>query len=130
MQDIGYVAKAFGKVVSSPAERTFGGLKRGPDGRFSDDDLADILHAAIEEPAGSFGGQRTPSVFRLVEIMSIEQSRAWGVCTMNEFRKFLGLKPFATFEEWNPDPEIANNARRLYGHIDNLELYVIPFLFT
>ena len=31
---------------------------------------------------------------------------------------------FQTFEEWNPDPEIASAARRLYGHIDNLELYV------
>ena len=42
---------------------------------------------------------------------------------MNEFRKFLGLKQFETFEEWNPDKEIADTARRLYGHIDNLELY-------
>ena len=82
---------------------------------------------------------------------------------MNEFRKFLGLKrswhltsflraplltgieEFETFEEWNPDPEIAvcepcflddantqscffvqGAARRLYGHVDNLELYVCP----
>lgn len=29
---------------------------------------------------------------RLHEIMGIEQNRKWGVCTMNEFRKFLGLK--------------------------------------
>lgn len=66
---------------------------------------------------------------------------------MNEFRKFLGLKQFETFEEWNPDPSVAvrylllvlsrkvvadvlmwwhrqNAARQLYGHINNLELYV------
>jgi linoleate 10R-lipoxygenase len=95
---------------------------------------------------------------RVVEIMGIEQARLWGVCTMNEFRQFLGLRrtfvlcchfcspltifiEFKTFEEWNPDPEIAvrlfsntmvfvvhicyqNAARRLYGHVDNLELYV------
>jgi len=24
--------------------------------------------------------------------MGIEQARKWGVCTMNEFRKYLGLK--------------------------------------
>jgi len=42
---------------------------------------------------------------------------------MNEFRKFLGLKEFESFEEWNPDPEIAGTARLLYGHINNLELY-------
>ena len=39
--------------------------------------------------------------------MGILQARSWGVCSMNEFRKFLSLKPFDTFEEWNPDPEIA-----------------------
>ncbi|KDR73394.1 hypothetical protein GALMADRAFT_212793 [Galerina marginata CBS 339.88] len=27
------------------------------------------------------------------------------------------------FEEWNPDPEIAVAAHRLYGHVDDLELY-------
>ncbi len=31
----------------------------------------------------------------------MNQARQWGVCTMNEFREFLGLKPFASFEEWN-----------------------------
>jgi linoleate 10R-lipoxygenase len=61
-------------------------------GKFDDDALADILHTAIENPAGAFRGLGTPPVLRLVEIMGIEQSRAWGVCTMNEFRKFLGLK--------------------------------------
>jgi hypothetical protein len=63
-------------------------------------------------------------VLKVVEIMGIEQARFWGVCTMNEFRQFLGLQrtlalcrrlcspltiyiEFKTFEEWNPDPEIA-----------------------
>lgn len=75
--------------------------------------------------------------------MGILQARQWGVCTMNEFRQFLGLKQFEDFEDWNPDPAIAvsisrlmlfrfidliissskSAARRLYGHIDNLELY-------
>jgi cytochrome P450 len=42
---------------------------------------------------------------------------------MNEFRKFIGLKPFESFEEWNSDKEIAKAAMHLYEHIDNLELY-------
>ena len=29
---------------------------------------------------------------RLHEIMGIEQSRNWGVCSLNDFRKALGLK--------------------------------------
>lgn len=43
---------------------------------------------------------------------------------MNEFRRFLGLKPYATFEEWNPDPVVADAARKLYRTTENLELYV------
>ena len=31
---------------------------------------------------------------------------------------------FSTFLEWNSDPEIAYTAEKLYGDIDNLELYV------
>ena len=42
---------------------------------------------------------------------------------MNEFRAFLGLKKFSDFEDWSSDKEVAQAARQLYGHIDNLELY-------
>ena len=45
-------------------------------------------------------------MLRIVEIMGMLQAREWGVCTMNEFRTWLGLKTFDSFEEWNPDPEI------------------------
>ncbi|KAI0778881.1 heme peroxidase [Trametes elegans] len=110
-------------VESDPRKRTFFGLKRGADGRFSDDDLAKILQDATEKPAGTYRARGTPGVLRVVEMMGMVQAREWGVCTMNEFRAFLGLKQFADFEDWNPDPEIASAARQLYGHIDNLELY-------
>jgi hypothetical protein len=33
------------------------------------------------------------------------------------------LKPYESFEDWNPDEEIARAAELLYGHIENLELY-------
>lgn len=57
--------------------------------------------------AGAYRARGTPAVLRIIEIMGMEQGRAWGVCTMNEFREFLGLKRFDSFEEWNRDPEIA-----------------------
>ncbi|KAG8900205.1 hypothetical protein FRC00_013926, partial [Tulasnella sp. 408] len=107
-----------------PSSWTFGGLTRMKDGTFPDDGLARILQNATEEPAGAFGARRTPHALKIVEIMSIEHNREWGTCTLNAFRSFLGLKPYATFEEWNPRPDIADAARRLYGHPDNLELYV------
>lgn len=58
------------------------------------------------------------------DFQGIQQARNWGCCSLNEFRRFLGLRPYATFEEWNPDPVIADAARKLYRHTENLELYV------
>ncbi|KAI0060754.1 linoleate diol synthase, partial [Artomyces pyxidatus] len=91
---------------------TFGSLKRQADGTFKDTDLASVLKNATEHPASAFKARGTPHVMRLHEIMGIESNRRWGVCSLNEFRK------------WNPNPEIAVAAERLYGNIDNLELYV------
>ncbi|KIY52209.1 heme peroxidase [Fistulina hepatica ATCC 64428] len=107
-----------------PNQRTFGGLTRGPDGRFSDDDLSKIIQDATDWRAGSFRAHGVPEVLKVIEVMAIEQARGWGTCSLNEFRKFIGLKPYATFEEWNPDETVHKTAARLYKTIDNLELYV------
>lgn len=85
------------EVLSSETDS----LKRDAQGRFNDNDIANILQTATETPAGAYRARGHPAVLRAVEVMSIEQGRKWGVCTMNEFRQFLGLKPFATFEDWN-----------------------------
>lgn len=100
------VVSAWKNVDPDPRTRTFAGLKR-TNGRFSDDDLARILHDATEKPAGAYRARGSPACLRLVEMLGMVQARQWGVCTMNEFREFLGLKRFDTFEEWNSDPEIA-----------------------
>ncbi|KAF9257871.1 heme peroxidase [Marasmius fiardii PR-910] len=112
-----------GSINPDPSKREFAWLKRGPDGKFSDDDLAKVLHDATENVACSYGARGTPAALKVIEVMGIQQARQWGVCTMNEFRQWLGLKQFETFEEWNPDPAISGAARQLYKHIDNLELY-------
>ncbi|KAI0713138.1 heme peroxidase [Cerioporus squamosus] len=117
------VVNTWKTVDPNPRTRTFFGLQRGPDGRFKDDDLAKILHDATEKVAGAYRARGSPAALRIVEMLGMTQARQWGVCTMNEFRSFLGLKRFESFEEWNSDPEIAETARQLYGHIDNLELY-------
>ncbi|KAJ7247649.1 heme peroxidase [Mycena haematopus] len=105
---------------------TFGDpeMKRQDDGTFRDEDLANLLYNATEHPAAAFRARGTPASMRLHEMMGIEQNRRWGVCSLNDFRQYLGLKRYANFREWNPDPEIADCAERLYGDINNLELYV------
>ncbi|KAK2463514.1 hypothetical protein APHAL10511_004265 [Amanita phalloides] len=103
---------------------TFGGMQRQAGGAFKDDDLANALHNATEHPGGAFRARGTPPIMRLNEIMGIEQNRQWGVCSLNDFRKFIGLKSYNSFLEWNSNVEIASAAEKLYGNIENLELYV------
>jgi linoleate 10R-lipoxygenase len=67
-------------------------MKRGPDGRFKDDELAHAIINATSHVASAFKARGTPPVLRVVEILGIMSSRKWGVCSMNEFRKFMGLK--------------------------------------
>lgn len=57
-------------------------LKRTATGRFRDGDLANILHNATERPAGAFRARGTPLVLRVIEILSIEQARSWGTCSV------------------------------------------------
>ncbi|KAG2336628.1 heme peroxidase [Suillus weaverae] len=103
---------------------TFGGLTRGEDGRFSDAEIARVLQDATADRACAFRAKGVPTVMRIVEILGMEQARAWGACSLNEFRRFIGLRPYKSFSEWNPDPEIYIAAERLYGDIENLELHV------
>lgn len=103
---------------------TFHGLLRGSDGQFKDEDLAKLLQDATSNRAGAFKARGIPEAFRVVEVMGIKQARSWGTCSLNEFRKFIGLKPYTSFLEWNPDKDIADTAASLYGNIENLELHV------
>ncbi|KAK4541311.1 hypothetical protein LTR36_008069 [Oleoguttula mirabilis] len=99
-------------------------MVRGPDGRFSDHELAELIKDCIEEPAHAFGAHGTPASLKVVDIMGQLQARdMFNVCTMNEFRKYLNLKPYESFEAWCEDKDTAGAAELLYGHIDNLELY-------
>jgi linoleate 10R-lipoxygenase len=68
------------------------GLKRGPDGRFSDEDISSTIYAAINTPAHAFGARSTPECMRVIEIMTIQQNRMWGTCTLNEFRCVVAVR--------------------------------------
>ncbi|KAF1846022.1 uncharacterized protein K460DRAFT_386393 [Cucurbitaria berberidis CBS 394.84] len=107
-----------------PKDWTFGGLERGADGRFKDAQLAELIKSCTEEPAHAFGAHGTPASLKVVDLMGQLQAREmFNVCTLNEFRRYLNLKPYETFEDWCSDKETARSAELLYGHIENMELY-------
>ena len=68
-----------------PKEWTFGGLERGPDGSFSDEQLSDLIKDCIEEPAHAFGAHGTPASLKVVDLLGQLQARdIFNVCTLNE----------------------------------------------
>ncbi|KAJ7705297.1 heme peroxidase [Mycena rosella] len=121
-----FMKVAHEKMIPDPDVRkwTFNKLQRGTNGRFKDSDLANILHNATSWRAGAYKARGIPEVLRVIEVLGIEQARRWGACSMNDFRRFLGLKPYGSFQEWNPDPKVSDAASKLYKNIENLELYV------
>jgi linoleate 10R-lipoxygenase len=124
-------------MPKDPMERPFAHLKRGPDGKFADDDLVKFMQIGVEEVAGmlgissfgifapnrrltmstpgAFGARNVPKCLRAISILGMRQARAWNCGSLNEFRKFFGLKTYDTFEEINPDPYVAEQLKHLYG---------------
>lgn len=106
-----------------PNEREFAGLTRQADGTFQDDDLVKIIAESVEDCANSYGANRVPVCMKVIEQLGIEQSRAWSLSSLNEFRKHFNLAPHQKFTDINSDPEVAAQLSRLYDHPDQVELY-------
>ncbi|CAK5262276.1 unnamed protein product [Mycena citricolor] len=102
-----YVGAILGLVRDDrdPRKWTFDGLVRGADGRFKDSDLATILQNSTSWRAGAYrhGNSGSAAGDRGA---GNRAARRWGACSMNDFRRFLGLKPYASFQEWNSDKSV------------------------
>ncbi|KAK2740829.1 fatty acid oxygenase [Colletotrichum kahawae] len=111
------------EIPDDPAQRGFMDLPRNADGTLNEADLAKIFKESVDDVAGSYGANRIPEVMRPIELMGIMASRSWNCATLNEFREHFGLTRHPTFEDINPDKEVAAKLRFLYGSPDAVELY-------
>ena len=89
------------EMPKDPLQRPFAGLQRKEDGSFDDGELVEILVDAIEDVAGCPGANNVPQALKAVEILGMQQARHWNCASLNEFRKFFGLKAHETFEDIN-----------------------------
>lgn len=110
-------------LPQQPKDRTIENLTRLPDNTLPDDELVKILTESIEDVAGSYGANRVPRCMKVIETLGIRQARHWNLGTLNEFREFVGLTRHETFEDINPDPDVASNLRQLYDSPDSVEMY-------
>jgi cytochrome P450 len=111
------------QIPNDPSQRTFADLKRNAQGFFDDKELVRILTEATEDLAESFGARQIPLALKAVEIMGMEQGRAWGAATLNELRRYFGMMPHKTFTDINSDMDIAASLEALYEDVDNVEMY-------
>lgn len=125
MEFVGKAAALKQKFMQAdPSDWDLHGWERDGQGKFDDAVLAKVIKDATSDVAAAFRARGHPSWFRPIEILGMVTARKdWALCTMNEFRQYLGLKTYSSFSEWNPDPKVYKAAEMLYGDIDNLELY-------
>lgn len=120
---LGKLDEVYKKMEKDPAKRKFANLERNADGTLPDEALVDIITSSVEDCANSFGPNRVPAIMRAIEVLGIEQSRAWNLGTLNEFRKYFKLEPHRTFEDITSDPYVAEQLKHLYDHPDKVEIY-------
>ncbi|RAL61721.1 hypothetical protein DID88_002789 [Monilinia fructigena] len=111
------------ELPTDPSQRSFADLNRLSNGSYDDESLVSIFQSSVEDLSGAFGAANVPPIMRSIEILSIIQSRSWNMCTLNEFRKFVGLAPHQSFADINPDPLIARRLKEFYGSPDDVEFY-------
>ncbi|CAG8580790.1 14171_t:CDS:2 [Racocetra fulgida] len=132
--DAEWINNEFKKVLGiddpekDPSEWTFNNMKRDKNGKFKDSDIAEELIKGTDKIAGSFGANNIPLSLRIIEITGIQTARDLGLASLNDFRKFLNLKPYTSFEDMTANKEVAAKLQNLYGDINNVELY--PGLMT
>jgi cytochrome P450 len=120
---LGKLDQVYKRTEKDPSKRKFAGLERNADGTLPDQGLVDIMTASVEDCANSFGPNRVPAVMRAIEMLGIEQARAWNLASLNEFRKHFHLEPHSSFEDITSDKYVAEQLKHLYGHPDRVEIY-------
>ncbi|TGO23260.1 hypothetical protein BPAE_0138g00130 [Botrytis paeoniae] len=111
------------ELPADPSQRSFADLNRLSNGSYDDESLVSIFSSSVEDLSGAFGATNVPPIMRSIEILSILQSRSWNMCTLNEFRSFVGLSRHTSFADINPDPVIAKRLKEFYGSPDDVEFY-------
>lgn len=90
--------------------------------------LAHLFAEASGQRAGRIGLFNTDPVLQVVEEASVREARAVGLASYNDYRAYARFPRVTRFEQISGDPRVQEGLRRLYGHVDRIELY--PGLFA
>jgi prostaglandin-endoperoxide synthase 2 len=90
--------------------------------------LARLFEDASNQRAGRVGLFNTDPVIQPVELLSVNEARAVGLASYNDYREYAKFPRVTRFEQISGDPRVLEGLRELYGDVDRIELY--PGLFA
>jgi len=56
--------------------------------------------------------------------IDIQRERDVGLGTLNQTRRAIGMSPYTSFAQLTRDPVLQANLQRVYGSVDNLDLFI------
>jgi prostaglandin-endoperoxide synthase 2 len=90
--------------------------------------LARLFEDASNQRAGRVGLFNTDPVIQPVELLSVNEARAVGLASYNDYREYAKFPRVTRFEQISGDPRVQDRLRELYRDVDRIELY--PGLFA
>jgi prostaglandin-endoperoxide synthase 2 len=86
--------------------------------------LGVMFEETSSQPAGMLDLFNTPAFMLPVELASINLGRAAKLRSYNDYRELLEYPRVTAFDQISSDERVQKELERVYGHVDNVELYV------
>ncbi len=89
-----------------------------------DNGLGNIFEESSTQPAASLGLHNTPDFLLPVELAGVQLGRTVKLRSYNDYRELFKYPRATSFDQLSSDKTVVKELEKLYGHVDNLELYV------
>lgn len=86
--------------------------------------LGAIFEESCSQPAAQLSFFNTPDFLLPTEIASIRLGREAKLRSYNDYRELCKYPRVTDFNQISSDERVQKELQRLYGHVDNIELYV------
>ncbi|MCA1994410.1 MAG: heme peroxidase [Coleofasciculus sp. S288] len=86
--------------------------------------LGAIFEESCSQPAAQLSFFNTPDFLLPTEIASIRLGREAKLRSYNDYRELCKYPRVTDFDQISSDEKVQKELKRLYGHVDNIELYV------
>ncbi len=86
--------------------------------------LGAIFEESCSQPAAQLSLFNTPDFLLPTELASIRLGRAAKLRTYNDYRELCKYPRVTDFNQISGNEKVQEELKRLYGHVDNIELYV------